>query len=152
MPVADRRIRILQSENTPGYVTWMDGDDGITRLCHWTTVPDLLLFNPFQYFITHPEIESIWIQTLDTDAYTASSARSNPAAIVTASARSQRSNQSNGSAGSGGENPGYALVIRRSECTLPQLWLHRELQHLYFIDAGIVIPDADMFSSNLHGR
>lgn len=149
------RVRVLQSRSTPGYCVYMCDDTGVARVTDWTYLPDLLMWNPLDYFVTHPHINEVWCETLDTDELSNSDGGSDPSAICTASAasfHSSRSSSSNGNAASDEELPNYAIVIRRSELSYQTLIVIEAIQRDFFVRHRLGIPPAVDFTSTLHGR
>lgn len=152
------RVRVLKSHSTPGYLLYHIQADGTPIVRDWTLLPDLVLFNVPQYFIDHPNIESIWIETKDVANIDASSAGSDPLGIHTASdaasqgSRSSRSRSAAGSQASEEFQPDYALVIRRTECTWQMCNIIRAVQSSFFARNHANPPHANEFSCNLHGR
>lgn len=173
-------VRVLQSANTQGYITYTVDDTGLARVTDWTYVPDLLLWNPIEYFLRHPHINEVWCETTDTTDYTASSAATDPTGIHTVGSRSSRSvstadaNASVGAASShsassrslhsasgssdaadaddADDPPNYALVIKRSEMSYALMVFLRDQQYHFFDSHRMPLPPLRDFSANLHGR
>ena len=170
---ADARIRLLRSHNTLGQIISLLGDDGVDRITDWSYLPDLQFWRPVEYFISHPHITAVWIETQDDDSYSASSGQSDPGDVVTVG----------GSVASAGSRPAarsaarlpadadrhdpssdsvsvssissarpLAIVVRRSEMSYELATMFRTLQHYHFTRHGQYPPPCDEFTVTLHGR
>jgi hypothetical protein len=150
----EARIRVLRSHNTPGVLFSHLDDEGVDRVDDLTSLPDLLFLNPFQYFLRHQHINAIWVEVLNTDSYTASSARSDPADMATVTAASAGSDAASYAltASTAGDTPRYALVLRRTELTHELLCAYRRTQYDYFDRHLSGLPAAMEFTRTLHGR
>lgn len=152
------RVRVLKSRSTPGFLSYAVEDDGTPVVQDWTHLPDLVLFNVPQYFLDHPNIESIWIETADEASYEESSAQSDPYGVRTASSGDSQGSRSIAADSRRSEStdaefvPDYALVLRRTECTYNICRVLRNVQRSFFDRTHTPVPRADDFSCNLHGR
>lgn len=154
------RVRVLKSSNISGYILYHQEPNGGTRVGDWRYIHELLMLNPINYFLAHPQIDSIWVELLDTDVYTASSGGTDPSGMVTVgdastdgSGRSLGS-RSRGSVSTSTEDlvPNYALAIHRSEYTYSIALAIRQMQADFFSDNRIGFPHARSFTNTLHGR
>ena len=159
VPAAQRRSRILRSANTQGQISLvLDATDNrVDRVIEWHQLPDLLYWNPFRYFTNedHASIDDVWLETVDSSTYTASSGRFDPAAVISAcgSVVSDASTVSMSESNSNEEEPlSAAIVLRRSELTYPVLSGIRFLQEEYFLERNLLFPACSEFRSTLHGR
>lgn len=119
--------RILLSHNTDGLlITDSNTGDPLPRVLHWQLLPDLLFWNPFGYFRSHPEITEVLIENYDH--------RLRPVYV------------------SQPQSTPLAVVLRRSECTHDFCVTYRAVQRNFFIQLNIDLPEADEFTSLLHGR
>lgn len=150
-------VRILSSHSTAGTIVYAVSDNGLACVGDITLLPDFLMLNFVQYFLTHPRVNEIWVETTDTDADDDSSARSDPASVYTVgSAASTNNNDEEGEqdeAGDEGEAaPNYALVIRRRTLNYLTASSLRALQAQFFINHHTPYPDPRAFVDTLHGR
>lgn len=156
-------IRVLYSRNTRGFLVFDIEDNGTARITNWCPIDDLLQWNPLQYFITHPNINEVWIETVDTDEYSESDADTDPSGLhtVAGSVRSRVTRSTNSARSLGSDStrsddtaapPNYAIVIRRREYTCAVANILRSNQAHFFLDQGIGMPDASCFRDTLHGR
>lgn len=158
-------IRILRSHCTPGYVIFAVDADGSTHLTTWHYLPDLLMFDPVAYFLEHPRINAIYVETNDSDRNDESSAATNVSGLdtvgyysTTGSSRSGAINNNEsgevdgGSAIQGDEPIGYALVLRRRDLGPMQLEAIQAHQKQFFDLNSVAYPPASKFKSVLHKR
>lgn len=158
-PRTDRSIRILRSHHTVGLLGIGVSPDGTTRAIDWGGVPALLLLNPFEYLWTHPEVEEVWMETVDDDTYSESHGTGNAGRVSSVYSHSNnggdtasvRTSTTESSASSYTPFEG-ALVLRRSEFSYDLARIIREMQHEAFDELGIDPPAVAYFRNTLHGR
>lgn len=118
---------LILRAHTPGFVTPSVPDqDGIQRVTDITLVPDLLFLNPVDFFRTHRDVDSIWIEAID------------PAEPV----------EEVSTASQADPIPQY-LVIRRSELCYDICSYYRVVQHHFFTSHHLLLPRASEFLSTL---
>lgn len=144
------RVRVLESRNTSGVLTYTVMDNGLAVVSDWTYLPDLLFFNPVQYFLDHPHINEIWCDTTDTEELVPSEARSDPVAVRTVIGTDRSSGTSR--SGSGRELPNYALVLCRHELTFAKAVFIRSAQANFFRSHNLPLPPARDFLNTIHDR
>lgn len=152
-----RRVRILRSANTPGTIVSMVDQIGIARVTDWTYLPDLLFFNPLEYFVAHANIESVWVENIDTDEQQESDAETDPTGLHTVGSGSvagaQSSHASNRSARSDQSvQQDYALVVRRGELNHASALLIHNQQMSFFLSHNLGLPPHYEFADTLHNR
>ena len=143
-----QRSRVLYSRNTHGTIITGIDDQGLERIYDFSQCPDLLFLNPLAYFLRHPEIEDIYVETIDDDDYsvshgTASIGRVSTAASDSVGSQSARTHETPLEA---------ALFLRRSEFRYELALLLRAMQHDVFDRWGMLPPPADAFSDVIHSR
>lgn len=153
------RVRVLKSANMQGQIIFTVLGDGTARVTDWRYLPELLYLNPVNYFLAHPFVDAIYVETVETDVYTASSGGTDPSAMGTigfeeGSARTldSQSTRSSASSSNASTTTNYALVLHRHELTRPLLHTIRALQTLFFTEHNIALPHAREFTCTLHGR
>jgi hypothetical protein len=178
-PADGGAVRVLQSRSTRGEMEFVVDDTRLARIVDWTKLPDLLFFNVALYFALHPEINSIWCETVDSSEYSASHADTDPTIIGTISAASspssdyvradhrQRgegthaapanrsvvdSDDADQSIRSMDDGPNYALVIHRWQLNAAAARDLMEHQKSFFVARNIALPPAADFVGTLHGR
>ena len=156
------RVRVLKSRNIKGYILFYQQADRTSRIGDWQYIHELLMLNPVNYFLAHPQVDAIYVETTDTDQYTQSSGQSDPSAMVTVgdalSSGSGHSLDSHSTASARTDDtdsdpaPNYALVLHRSEYTYEVAVAIREMQSNFFINNRSSFPPARSFTNTLHGR
>jgi hypothetical protein len=122
--------RVLSTHNTPGFIITQDSPyDGIRRVHAWEYLPDLLFWNPVDYFRTHPDVESVWIENYD--PFDRVKIVHDPSDVD--------------------EIP-LALILRRSELSFALASYIRNYQHQFFLRWNLEIPNGVEFTSTLHGK
>lgn len=120
--------RILGAHNTEGFViAHPDQTNRFFIVDDWTYLPDLLFFNPYEYFVAHPTVESIWVERFDPRQrvrYVSDPSDVSP--------------------------PELALVVAREELNLSLLHDIRFSQHVFFLQHQLQVPDASEFTRTLH--
>lgn len=155
-------IRVLKASSTPGYAIYSVDRTGLARVVDWTYLVDLLYLDPVGYFLEHPRVNSIYIETDDLDGTGDSSAGTDPSRMYTVGHDSQ-SAASRGSSSrrtasiaesqaSGNAVPNYALVVHRSELDSLTLRCIHNQQIAFFTTHNIALPPARDFVATLHGR
>ena len=153
---SSQRIRVLQSANTPGIIsTCVDWQcPTVHRVNDWTTIPDLLFWNPLRFYEDHIPIIEVWMEDRDSSTYTASSGNSDPGAMV--SLAPSVSSSAVTVAADDDDEPlvaiEAAIVLRRSELTYETCYGLRHLQECYFRSQNFLFPPGDQFVGLLHGR
>ena len=142
------------------------GVDGIDRVTQWATLPDLVFWNPFLYFLNHPKIRSVWIETDDQEGSVYSSdGESDPADVVTVvqaddpaglptpTKSSTGRSVAAASAASGSVHPiNIALILRRDEYDY-ETALEIRLYQVRVLDSGVFGRRREWaFRDTLHGR
>ena len=121
--------RVLASHNTEGFVLSEPDASGTYRVYDWSHLPDLLFFNPFEYFYRNPTIHSLWIERVDPSVrvrYVTDPTDVDPTPV--------------------------ALVLLRSELTCELCESLADHQLSFFVANNLVLPDASEFTATLHGR
>ena len=144
----EQRSRVLYSRNTLGTIITAVDEQGVDRIFDFSQCPDLLFLNPLMYFLRHPTIEDIYVETVDEDDYsvshgTASIGRVSTAASDSVGSQSARTHETPLDA---------ALFLRRSEFRYELALLIRAMQHDIFDRWGMHPPPADAFTDLIHSR
>lgn len=160
-------IRILYSRNTRGTVIFGIQADGLARVTEWSLLDDLRDWNPVDYFILHPLVNEVWVETEESDDYSASHADTDATGLHTSGYDAASSSSSSSSGGtrstrsvgislgsvaSADDAPNFALVLRRSELNYDVAHNCRRLQQAFYTDHHIPLPPASAFLHTLHGR
>ncbi len=125
-PTAEKEVHVvLPSAQTPGFI--IPGFDPVTgelRVVAWEHLNDLLFWDPFKYFRTHPNVASVSVERVDSSLKPRYSKE--PA------------------------EPETLLVLRRSECTYYTCNIIRAHQTLFFYRHDLELPLASEFVGTLH--
>lgn len=115
---------------TNGFViTYFDYYIQQLRVREWSYLSDLLFWNPAQYFATHPNIESVWIDLEDPTDDTTTVSRASQVDPLP-----------------------RALILRRSEVTYTFCDNYRRLQLEFFRNYDLALPNVQDFTSTLQGE
>ena len=170
MPVADRRVRVLYSRNLQGFIHATHDCLGNYRVTDHHLLPDIFWVDWPRYFLAHPNIQAVYVEDADDDSYSASSANSDPADVVTVGTMestssaddndpdarlAHRSRELSRIREDQGDEPvprSLALVFRRSEITHSAAIAIREDQHRFFSSHQLNLPDPADFRDVIHGR
>jgi len=148
------KVRILKSHSTPGVVFHRLGADGSLYVIDFPTLVDLLYLNIPEWFRTHPEYTTIYVELRDLEEVTASSAATDASRLYTVGHSSSDSGAASvaESDTSSTAEVKYAIFVRRSELTYDFCSALRNAQRDFFHRHGSGLPRCLEFTSTLHGR
>jgi hypothetical protein len=127
---ADAAALVLPSDRVHGFaIPTPLPINGHYRVAEWTYLPDLLFLNPYEFFLTHPSVSSLWIQTDD------------PHETVELVSHPSEAD----------EIPSL-LVLDRSEVTYAFCDYIRQAQRDFFARHQLTIPAAQEFSATVCGQ